>query len=121
MIEDRFKSLKSYIKKICEQIYEELVSREKAVATKEKEIEPAYDEAIALQVRYKNLVENAETEIRHEATVKAKNMVEDIFGDPDRNTKGDRALKYLEKIGYLDEFEKEERIRAKKALNIDWN
>ena len=121
MIEDRFKSLKSYIKKICEQIYDELVSREKAVTAKEKEIEPTYDEAMALQVRYKNLVENAETEIRHEATVKAKIMVEDMFGDPDRNTKGARALKYLEKIGYLDEFEKEERIRAKKALNIDWN
>lgn len=121
MIEDRFKSLKSYIKKICEQIYDELVSREKAVTAKEKEIEPTYDEAIALQVRYKNLVENAETEIRHEATVKAKIMVEDMFGDPDRNTKGARALKCLEKIGYLDEFEKEERIRAKKALNIDWN
>lgn len=121
IIEDRFKSLKSYIKKICEQIYDELVSREKAVTAKEKEIEPTYDEAIALQVRYKNLVENAETEIRHEATVKAKIMVEDMFGDPDRNTKGARALKYLEKIGYLDEFEKEERIRAKKALNIDWN
>lgn len=121
MIEDRFKSLKSYIKKICEQIYDELVSREKAVTAKEKEIEPTYDEAMALQVRYKNLVENAETEIRHEATVKAKIMVEDMFGDPDRNTKGARALKYLEKIGYLDEFEKEERIRAKKALNISWN
>ena len=86
-----------------------------------KEIEPTYDEAIALQVRYKNLVENAETEIRHEATARAKIMVEDMFGDPDRNTKGARALKYLEEIGYLDEFEKEERIRAKKALNIDWN
>lgn len=121
MIEDRFKSLKSYIKKICEQIYEELVSREKAVTTKEKEIAPAYDDAIALQIRYKNLIENAETEIRHEATARAKIMVEEMFDDPDKNTRGARALKYLDEIGYLDEFEKKERILAKKAINIDWN
>ena len=121
MIEDRFKSLKTYIKKICEQIYDELVSREKAVTTKEKEIEPAYDEAVALQVRYKSLVENAETEIRHEATARAKIMVEEMFDDPDKNTRGARALKYLDEIGYLDEFEKKELILARKAINIDWN
>lgn len=121
MIENMFKGFKAYIKRVCEQMNQELVKKEQDIALKEKLTAPAYEEAATLKAKYANLVENAETEIRHEAYAQAKIIIEDMFGDPDRNTKGARAIAYLDKIDKLDDFERQEAILKRKAQNIDWD
>lgn len=121
MIEDLFASIKSYIKKIFEQISQELINREEEVSRKEKEIEPAYEEATNLKYKYMRLIDNAETEIKNQSRDVAYAMIEDMFADPTHNTKGARAIAYLDKIGYLDDFERLERIKKQNALERDWD
>lgn len=119
-VEDLFDNLKSYINNAFKRINDDLTRRESRVAMMESQIEPEYNKAIQLEVDYKNLLENLEREIRHEAYNQAKTKIEEILGEPAINTKGDRAIKYLGKIGYLDDFERTERIRKEKLLNISW-
>ena len=121
MIQDLFKSFRAYLKKIFEQANEKLIEREREVNRKEERIEPAYESATKLEYKYKSLVENTETEIRHEARAQAKILIEEAFEDPKKNTRGARAIAFLEKIGYLDDFEKKERILKQRLQNIDWS
>ena len=62
LIEKLFEEIKIYIKKIYEQISQDLIKREKAIESKEKEIAPAYENARNLEYKYNNLVKNQEEE-----------------------------------------------------------